>query len=131
MRIIYNLTLILFFALLVSCGSPSGKSNDEKIGTTGKLPRVAIAGIAIESSTFSPALTQEEAFHAKSGTAVFEYYPFMSSDSINRSRAKWFPTIKGHALPGGTVTREAYESLLVKTLEMLKKEFLFWLGLFS
>ena len=76
------------------------------------LPRVAIAGIAIESSTFSPALTEEEAFHAKSGNAVFEYYPFMASDSMNRARANWFPTIKGHALPGGTVTREAYESLL-------------------
>ena len=122
MRIIYNFALILFFALLTSCGSPSSKSNDEKSGTADKLPRVAIAGIAIESSTFSPALTQEEAFHAKSGTAVFEYYPFMAIDSINRGRAEWFPTIKGHALPGGTVTREAYESLLGKTLEMLKKD---------
>jgi len=122
MRIFYNVTLILFSILLMSCGSPSGKSSDEKSGAGDKLPRVAIAGIAIESSTFSPALTQEEAFHAKTGNAVFEYYPFMATDSINRSRATWFPTIKGHALPGGTVTREAYESLLGKTLEMLKKD---------
>ena len=34
----------------------------------GKLPRIAIAGLSIESSTFSPALTNEEAFHAKYGT---------------------------------------------------------------
>ncbi|MDN3642828.1 M81 family metallopeptidase [Lutimonas halocynthiae] len=122
MRIYYNLSLILFSILLISCGAPSGKSSDEKSRAGDKLPRVAIAGIAIESSTFSPALTQEEAFHAKSGTAVFEYYPFMATDSANRSRAEWFPTIKGHALPGGTVTREAYESLLSKTLEMLKKD---------
>ena len=53
---------------------------------------------------------------------MFEYYPFMSTDSTTRNRAIWFPTIKGHALPGGTVTREAYESLLGKTLEMLKKD---------
>lgn len=122
MRIFYNNALILFLILLVSCGSPSGKSTNEKAKAVKDLPRVAIAGIAIESSTFSPALTEEEAFHAKSGNAVFEYYPFMASDSMNRARANWFPTIKGHALPGGTVTREAYESLLDKTLKMLKKD---------
>ena len=122
MRIFYNLALTLFLVLLVSCGSPSDKTTDDKAGANDKLPRVAIAGIAIESSTFSPALTEEGAFHAKSGNAVFEYYPFMSTDSINRGRAMWFPTIKGHALPGGTVIREAYESLLAKTLEMLKKD---------
>jgi len=122
MRIFYNNALVLLLVFLVSCGSPSSKSAKEEAVSDQDLPRVAIAGIAIESSTFSPALTQEEAFHAKSGTAVFDYYPFMSTDSVNRSRALWFPTIKGHALPGGTVTREAYESLLNKTLTMLKKD---------
>ena len=34
-------------------------------------PRIAIAGLAIESSTFSPAQTNEEAFHAKYGQEVF------------------------------------------------------------
>jgi microcystin degradation protein MlrC len=86
-----------------------------------EIPRIAIAGIAIESSTFSPALTHEEAFHAKTGEAVFSYYPFLAPDSLLRKRAKWLPTLKGHALPGGTVTREAYESLLGKTLNMLSK----------
>lgn len=86
-----------------------------------QLPRIAIAGVAIESSTFSPALTHEDAFHAKTGEAVFTYYPFLAPDSLLRKRAKWLPTLKGHALPGGTVTREAYESLLGKTLNMLSK----------
>ena len=86
------------------------------------LPRIAIAGIAIESSTFSPALTHEDAFHARTGNNIFEYYPFLSPNSPNRKRANWFPTLKGHALPGGTVTREAYESLVTKTLDMLKKD---------
>jgi microcystin degradation protein MlrC len=89
--------------------------------TERQKPRVAIAGIAIESSTFSPALTHEPAFHAKTGEAIFSNYPFLSEDSITRNRAIWFPTLKGHALPGGTVTREAYESLVTKTLTMLKE----------
>lgn len=87
----------------------------------GQLPRIAIAGVAIESSTFSPALTHEEAFHAKTGEAVFSYYPFLAPDSLLRKRAQWLPTLKGHALPGGAVTLEAYESLLAKTLSMLSK----------
>jgi microcystin degradation protein MlrC len=35
--------------------------------------------------------------------------------------AQWFPTLRGHAIPGGIVTREAYEELVGKTLEMLKE----------
>jgi len=84
------------------------------------LPRIAIAGLAIESSTFSPAVTHKEAFQAKRGEEVFSYYPFLSADSMNRTRANWFPTLRGHALPGGIVTREAYESLVAETLERLK-----------
>jgi microcystin degradation protein MlrC len=104
-----TLTIILAsFLIIIGC-------NPE----TKELPRIAIAGIAIESSTFSPALTHEEAFQAKTGEDIFSYYPFLSPDSATRSRADWFPTLKGHALPGGTVTREAYESLVTKTLNML------------
>ena len=85
------------------------------------LPRIAIAGLAIESSTFSPALTDEEAFHAKYGNAVFSLYPFLTVDSPIRKQAVWIPTLVGAALPGGAVTRNAYESLVGKTLDSLKK----------
>ncbi len=85
------------------------------------LPRIAIAGLGIESSTFSPALTSEEAFHAKYGADIFTSYPFFSPDSLNRRRANWFPALVGKSLPGGAVTREAYESLVKQTLELLKK----------
>ncbi len=86
------------------------------------LPRIAIAGLGIESSTFSPALTHEEAFHAKTGEAVFTSYPFLDSAAAPlRQRATWVPTLIGKALPGGTVTREAYESLVKQTLDALVK----------
>ncbi len=88
---------------------------------TNSLPRIAIAGLGIESSTFSPALTDEAAFHAKYGNDVFSLYPFLSDDSPLRRRAVWFPILVGHALPGGAVTREAYESLVNKTLDSLRK----------
>ncbi len=109
-----NRLYILILVLLISgCDT---KTKDKKV-----IPRIAIAGLAIESSTFSPALTHEEAFHAKTGDDVYSIYPFLAADSITRKRANWFPTIKGHALPGGIVTRETYETLVNRTLEMLKK----------
>ena len=88
---------------------------------TSPLPRIAIAGLGIESSTFSPARTDEPAFHSRYGSDVFSIYPFMSADSPMRKRAFWIPTLVGHALPGGTVTREAYESLVGKTLDSLRR----------
>lgn len=86
-----------------------------------QLPRIAIAGLAIESSTFSPALTHEEAFHAKEGDTIFSSYPFLSPDSADFKRANWIPVLIGRSLPGGIVSREAYESLTNKILKGLKK----------
>lgn len=106
---------LLFF--LIACKN----GTDKHVGPNQRLPRIAIAGLAIESSTFSPALTYEEAFHAKLTDSVFSFYPFLSPDSLDRKRADWVPTLRAHALPGGTVTREAYESLVGKTLKMLKE----------
>lgn len=102
---------LLFFVILISCGKNTEKG----------LPRIAIAGLGIESSTFSPALTHEEAFHPKIGDSIFTRYPFMEADSSLRQRAEWVPTLVGKSLPGGTVTREAYESLVGKTLTMLEE----------
>jgi microcystin degradation protein MlrC len=118
-RIPLGLVLVLLFAA-VGC-QPTDQREGSNTLQTRKLPRIAIAGLAIESSTFSPALTHEEAFHAKTGDDVFTSYPFLSPDSLNRSRAHWIPTLTGHALPGGAVTREAYESLVSQTLDLLKK----------
>lgn len=101
----------LLFAT-ISCSS-----TEENVG----LLRIAIAGIAIESSTFSPAVTHEEAFKARYGDEVFSYYPFMDEGNDLRERAQWFPALRGHSIPGGIVTREAYESLVTKTLERLEE----------
>jgi microcystin degradation protein MlrC len=86
------------------------------------LPRIAIAGLGIESSTFSPAETHEEAFHARYSGEVFNAYPFMMLGTAPlRKQARWIPTVVGKSLPGGAVTREAYESLVHKMLDSLKK----------
>lgn len=108
------------FLIFIQLVLISGCQQNNKQAEQGELPRIAIAGIAIESSTFSPAITEEEAFHAKTGDEIFTTYPFLSADSLDRKRANWIPTLRGVSLPGGIVTREAYESLVTKTLDMLK-----------
>ena len=85
-------------------------------------PRVAICGLAIESSTFSPATTDEAAFHASTGQAILDTYPFFSGPHSLRDRAVWLGALQGHALPGGAVTREAYESLMRKMLDGLRAQ---------
>lgn len=105
------LPILFLIFILFSCA----EKEQEK-----QLPRIAIAGLAIESSTFSPALSTTASFRVRVGEEIFSYYPFMAPDSADRSRAKWFPTLRGHAIPGGMVTRHAYDSLVGVTLEMLR-----------
>jgi microcystin degradation protein MlrC len=110
------LSFILICILLLAC---SQKENTE--GNSDPLPRIAIAGIAIESSTFSPAVSEMDAFRVSRGEEVFNLYPFFSADSVNRNRASWFPALYARAIPGGAVTRETYEALVNEILERLKE----------
>ncbi len=109
--ILLSLLLVILFACTRNTENRSGKP----------LPRVAICGLAIESSTFSPAQSGIEAFRTRRGNQVFTYYPFLSDTAADRKRAVWFPALRGHAIPGGIVTREAYETLVTETLDSLKK----------
>lgn len=88
---------------------------------TKKLPRIAIAGIRIESSTFSPARTTEEAFTVRAGADLLNSYSFLKDGTPLRDRAEWLPTFTAYSTPGGAVTRETYESLVNRTLDMLKE----------
>ncbi|MDD2584997.1 MAG: M81 family metallopeptidase [Bacteroidales bacterium] len=101
----------LIVAGLLGCQSQKPISN----------PRIAIAGLAIECSTFSPAETHVEDFRARRGQEIFFYYPFLHIDSLTRQRAQYFPALRGHATPGGIVTREAYDTLMNEMLERLKE----------
>ncbi len=105
----------LLFAILLQLATAT------LIAQSDKLPRIAIAGLGIESSTFSPAQSTEEAFHARTGDSIFSRYPFMTADSNERTRAEWVPILVGKSLPGGIVTREAYESLTGQILKMLEE----------
>ena len=77
----------------------------------GARPVIAIAGLACETSTFTPSRTQALAFHPRRGIEIIENCPFLEPGTELGDVADWRGVLNGHALPGGIVTREAFESL--------------------
>lgn len=91
-------------------------------GSPANRPRIAIAGLGIESSTFSPATTQAPAFRPLRGTEILDRYAsFLGEGSALRSAADWYPALVGKSLPGGAVTADAFEELSTELLERLAK----------
>lgn len=82
-------------------------------------PIIAIAGLACETSTFSPARTSAAAFHPRRGDEIIEKYRFLQSGTLLGDAANWQGALIGHALPGGTVTRSAFEELVTEILSRL------------
>ncbi|MFJ3892381.1 M81 family metallopeptidase [Streptomyces sp. NPDC090083] len=74
-------------------------------------PTIAIAGLGIESSTFSPARTEAPAFHPQRGPEVLTRYPFLAPGTPLGESATWQGALVGKALPGGTVTAAAFTEL--------------------
>ncbi|MGW1210039.1 M81 family metallopeptidase [Streptomyces sp. NPDC002499] len=85
------------------------------------LPVIAIAGLGIESSTFSPARTEAPAFHPQRGQDVLTRYPFLNPGTELRTTAEWRGALVGKALPGGTVTASAYADLTAELLDRLRE----------
>ncbi|HEX5688530.1 MAG TPA: M81 family metallopeptidase, partial [Roseiflexaceae bacterium] len=80
--------------------------------------KIAIAGIAIESCTFSPILTTLVDFQQWRGDELLARYPFLAA----YPDVTFVPLLAARALPGGAVAREAYRAMtdeVVRGLERL------------
>lgn len=69
-------------------------------------PRIAICGIHIESSTFTPYVSNEEDFEVLRGEEVLGRYRWINDDWSRQ--VDWFSILHARALPGGVVSRNAY-----------------------
>ena len=98
--------LLLIICTTVSCNSI-------------EKPRIGIAGIWIESSSFSPSRTTISDFKIKKNNEIFSSYTFF--DEGYKDKANWFPTMRARALPGGVVTKESYELMVNEIIERTKK----------
>ncbi|WP_369371294.1 M81 family metallopeptidase [Promicromonospora sp. Populi] len=88
-------------------------------------PRVAIAGMSIESSTFSPHRSGWEAFTLRRGDELVAHYPFLADGAPLRDAAEWIGVLHARSLPGGAVPAEVYESVrdeIVATLRAQQAE---------
>ncbi|ORY26978.1 hypothetical protein BCR39DRAFT_539663 [Naematelia encephala] len=74
-------------------------------------PVIAIAGLACETSTFTPSRTLAPFFHPQRGAECIEINPFLHPSTLLGRAASWHGALTGHALPGGIVTRDAFEEL--------------------
>ncbi|PZF11970.1 microcystin degradation protein MlrC [Curtobacterium sp. MCPF17_011] len=87
-------------------------------GTTAgtRRPVIAVAGLAIETSTFTPTRTPATAFHPDRGDDVVARYDFLAPMA---ERADFRGALIGHALPGGVVLRESFEELSTEITDRL------------
>lgn len=89
------------------------------MSTPTRLPNIAIAGLAIETSTFSPARTHAPAFHALTTTpSILAHHAAVLAPFA--AAAHFHGALTGHALPGGTVTRSAFDALAAALVQHLR-----------
>jgi microcystin degradation protein MlrC len=79
--------------------------------------RIAVGGIHIECSTYSPALTRSEDFRVLRGVELLsaDAFSFLKADDVLH-----LPLLHARAVPGGPVARETYQALKAEFLEGLK-----------
>jgi microcystin degradation protein MlrC len=79
--------------------------------------KIAIAGIAIESCTFSPLATTLEDFTLWRGNDLLARYPFLSA----YADVTFVPLLVARALPGGAVAHMAYRQMTDEILQGLDR----------
>jgi microcystin degradation protein MlrC len=80
--------------------------------------RIGIAGIAIESSTFSPHRTGLADFDVRRGSALLQRYDWLSDPWA--APVDWVPLLHARSLPGGAVLPEVYDELSAEIITRLR-----------
>ncbi|GAA2520788.1 M81 family metallopeptidase [Winogradskya humida] len=79
--------------------------------------RVAIGGIHIESSTFSPHLSSTGDFEVTRGDTLLARYDWLARPWA--ADVEWVPLVHARALPGGAVEAAAYDAWEAEIVEKL------------
>ena len=80
-------------------------------------PRIAVAGIHIESSTFTPYVSTADDFIVTRGEELMDRFYWRDEDWA--TQIEWIPVLHARALPGGVVERGAYDAWKAEILEGL------------
>ncbi|WP_396652806.1 M81 family metallopeptidase [Microbacterium sp. Marseille-Q6965] len=87
--------------------------------TTGK-PRIAIVGMAIESSAYAAHRAGYRDFPVLTGEALLERYPHLAPGRPLREAAEWIPVFMARSIPGGAVLREVYDDFKARIVDGLR-----------
>ncbi len=80
-----------------------------------KRLRIAIGGVHIESSTFSPHRSTAADFDVRRGPGLLGRYEDLPPD------VDWIPLVHARALPGGAVERAFYDAITTELLDRLRE----------
>lgn len=81
-------------------------------------PRIAVCGIHIESSTFTPYLSTAADFTVTRGEELLARYSWLGSEWAKR--VEWIPVLHARALPGGVVDSDDYGAWKEEILQGLR-----------
>lgn len=87
------------------------------VAAPARAPRIAVCGIHIESSTFTPYISTEADFIVTRGDELMARFHWR--DEPWARAVEWIPILHARALPGGVVERRAYEAWKAEILEGL------------
>jgi len=80
------------------------------------LPRVAVCGISLEASTFSPALTTAAMLAPRRGREVLDAWPFWRAGGTLADRAEWLGILQARSIAGGAIPADDYAALKAEIL---------------
>lgn len=83
--------------------------------------RIAIAGVHIESSTFSPHRSVQSDFEVTRAEALLARYDWVGATPPSwADGVQWLPVLHARALPGGPVERATYDAFRTEILDGLR-----------
>lgn len=84
-------------------------------------PRIAIVGMAIESSAYAAHRAGYRDFPVLTGPALIERYAFLAPGQPLATAAEWIPVFMARAIPGGAVLREVYDDFKQRIVAGLRE----------
>ncbi|MFK3979048.1 M81 family metallopeptidase [Micromonospora sp. NPDC050397] len=83
--------------------------------------RIAICGLHIESSTFTPHLSTADDFEVTRGDALLARYDWLSPGKPWAADVEWIPVLHARALPGGAVDAATYDNWSAEIVDGLAR----------
>lgn len=87
--------------------------------TTAHPPRIAIVGMAIESSQYAQHRAGYRDFVVREGDEVVAWYPFLAPGTELGDAAQWLGVFAARSIPGGQVLPEVYDDFKERMLQGL------------